>query len=96
MSDLLSENGYHHSDAKYLMRSCEQGCALCRMLWLQDPNPDANRLNFIGSHLHAETVRREKGDLSKRTSSHDINLLYFSSEEGQYRLDLSVSTSASE
>jgi hypothetical protein len=73
------------------MQSCEEGCALCRMMWLQDPNPDPNRLNFVGLYLHAETAGEETSDGDGDKSVEDINLLHFSSEEGQYRLNLSIS-----
>lgn len=73
------------------MQSCEEGCALCRMMWLQDPNPDPNRLNFVGLYLHTETAEEYEADGDENKSADDINLLYFSSEEGQYRLNLSIS-----
>lgn len=84
---LFSEDGWAHgTDLKW---SSENGCGLCRMFLLQDPNPD--RMTFrIGLVLHAES--RENGE----DSAKDINSLYFSSENDIFRLTLAVSAAPGE
>jgi len=60
------------------------------MMWLQDPNNDLGRLQFTAVLLHAERPEGVEGS-GFDESVGDINLLHFSSLEGQFRLDMSVS-----
>ena len=85
---LFSEHGYSHMAMRQLERSAENGCGLCRLLLLQDPNPDWGR--FVQPlSLFAE---RENG--LKKQSDGEINTLYFSSEAEIFKLKLSVSADA--
>jgi hypothetical protein len=81
---LLSEDELQHSSAQYLEASAENGCPFCRMLWLQDPNPDVQRLT--GEALTLFGVTGEQGE-------YDLKTVGFTSELDQFRLDISVSAS---
>jgi hypothetical protein len=40
LQTLFSEQGYSHNGFGYLEKSTENSCRLCRLLLLQDPNPN--------------------------------------------------------
>ncbi len=95
-SALYSPSGLTLGYGDGLMASAEQGCGLCRMLLLQDPNPDPGRLES-GLVLFAGDSRVEPPYWETGFSSHeDIDSLYFSTEPDQFDLTLSVSASAGE
>jgi hypothetical protein len=93
---LFSEDGYEHSLAWDLRHESENGCGLCRMFLLQDPNADSGRLQFVPLFL---TALRPKGtetvDGSDFLSAGNINAFYFSSEPDQFSLELSISAQES-
>jgi hypothetical protein len=92
IKELFSEYGLQHYGADELRLQAENGCELCRMFLLQDPNTDPGRLQFVPLFLMA---RRPDGVEAKQdsdpSSSGDINSFYFSSEPDQFSLELSVS-----
>lgn len=91
---LFSEQGCEHYMATTLREACEEGCGMCRMMWLQDPNEEEGRMQFTSLDLFADMAEgterpiSEAGDL---VSAGDINSLYFESEAGQFRMTMSVS-----
>lgn len=82
---LFSEDGYSHDGFGYLEKSAESGCGLCRLLLLQDPNPNWQR---VGEPLTLFAERKKNVD---KSVVGDINSLYFSSEQEMFTLKLSVS-----
>lgn len=94
---LLSEDGFQHSLAWDLRHESENGCGLCRMFLLQDPNADSGRLQFVPLFLTAlKPNGTEVEETSGFSSAGDINSFYFSSEPDQFSLELSISTQESE
>jgi hypothetical protein len=85
---LLSEDGYWHDGFGYLEESAESGCGLCRLLLLQDPNPNWQRITEP-LKLFAGRVK----SIEKRCDG-DINSIYFSSVQDMFTLKLSVSAAA--
>lgn len=94
IQDLFSEYGASHVSAEHLRESAENGCSMCRMLLLQDPNNDPARLQMNLSLLAERPEGAASFQSGKAPSAGDINLLYFTSEGGQFRLDMSVSALA--
>lgn len=92
IKELFSEYGLHHYRAAELRLQAENGCELCRMFLLQDPNTDPGRLQFVPLFLMG---RRPDGieniQNSDSSSAGDINSFFFSSETDQFSLELSVS-----
>ena len=90
--ELLTEYGFKHNVATRLRMDAENGCELCRIFLLRDPNTDSGRLQFVLLYLSAGTASKidsESG--SSDVLSIDINSLYFSSEPDQFSLTLSAS-----
>ncbi|KAF4618384.1 hypothetical protein G7Y89_g14920 [Cudoniella acicularis] len=85
--DLLSETAFPYGGLSYIRPSAENGCTLCRIFLLQDPNPDPGRLP-LSAMLYATSSEREAQSGAGWT---DINSIYFSSEQDQYQLMMSVS-----
>jgi hypothetical protein len=89
---LFSEDGFKHSGAWDLRNESENGCGLCRMFLLQDPNTDSRRFQFVPLFL---TALKPKGTDGGREwdykSAGDINGFYFSSEPDQFSLELCIS-----
>lgn len=81
---LISEDGYSHGSPHGLRIDAERGCGFCRMILLQDPNPNPRRLEG-GFTVFAE------GDLSKDGCRKDIKSLHFSSMPDFFRLTLAIS-----
>jgi hypothetical protein len=94
IQDLFSEYGASHVSAEYLRESAENGCSMCRMLLLQDPNTDPARLQMNLSLIAERPEKLVTFEPGEFASIGDINLLYFTSEGGQFRLDMSVSACA--
>lgn len=93
---LLTEEGYKHSVAWDLRHRSENGCGLCRMFLLQDPNTDSGRLQFVPLFLTALRPKgTEAGDVLGFPSAGNINSFYFSSEPDQFSLELSISAQES-
>lgn len=71
------------------------GCGLCRMILLQDPNPDPQRqmsgINLFGGAAKVEAPGWELGF----SSWEDVDSLYFSTLPEQFSLLLSVSAASS-
>ena len=89
---LFSEDGYAHSLAEDLRHESENGCSLCRIFLLQDPNNDSGRLQFVP--LFLTTLRPKNVEVKDKfdsSSAGDINAFYFSSEPDQFSLELSIS-----
>lgn len=84
---LLSEDGYSHLNLDGLRAAASQGCQLCRIFLLQDPNSNWDRL-FSPLTLFAE--RKKTGAISPR----DIESLYFWSEANVYKCTVAVSAFA--
>jgi hypothetical protein len=91
MEAMLSEYGLQHCTAVMLEKRAENGCGLCRIFLLQDPNPDSQRLDFIPLYLSAGIAAKPspRGDEGEELVK-DINSLSFSSQEG-FVLTVSVS-----
>lgn len=85
--ELLSEDGYSHHNRQGLEMASSSGCGLCRMMLLQDPNPDERRL-MQSLSLFAETGASVDG------SWRNIKSLYFSSFPDMFRLKMAVSTAS--
>ena len=89
---LFSEDGFRHSVAWDLRHESENGCGLCRMFLLQDPNTDPGRLQFVPLFLTALRSKGTKTEVElEYSSAGDINAFYFSSEPDQFSLELSIS-----
>ena len=89
---LFSEDGFGHSVAWDLRHESENGCGLCRMFLLQDPNTDPRRLQFgplFLTALRPKSAGTEK--IADYCSAGNINAFYFSSEPDQFSLELPVS-----
>lgn len=84
---LLSEDGYSHLNIDGLRAAASQGCQLCRIFLLQDPNLNWDRL-FSPLTLFAEV--KGAGAVSPR----DIEALYFWSEMNVYKCTVAVSALA--
>ena len=91
IQSLFSEYGCDHSMADDLREAIKEGCKMCRMMWFRDPNEDEGRLQFTSLNLHAGRPDESEVVDIDYVSAGNINLLSFSSEEGQFRLDMSVS-----
>lgn len=90
---LFSEQGFVHSMAGDLRWACEEGCEMCRLMWLGDPNEEEGRLQFTTLDLLADVVEGAERPISTAggvNSAGDINSLYFESEAGQFRMTMSV------
>ena len=70
---LFSEQGYSHHGFGYLEKSAGKGCGLCRLLLLQDPNPNWQR-RFEPLTLFAE---REEGLEAHSDGSNIFVVLHF-------------------
>jgi hypothetical protein len=91
LQSLISEDGFSHYKLRKLQLSTRQGCPLCRLFLLQDPNPDGNRLIWGPLKLHADIAVPGRGGKNlDRSIGVDISSIYFSSEPG-IQLKLSVS-----
>jgi len=83
MKAMLSEYGIQHCTAMMLQKRAENGCGLCRIFLLQDPNPDSQRLDFIPLYLSAGvSTKIPTEDESGEEVVKDVNSLSFSSQEG--------------
>jgi hypothetical protein len=88
---MLSEEGFQHWLQSEIRESAENGCGLCRIFLLQDPNPDIHRLHAIPLSLFAGmTSTNSPTNRASDIQAKDINSLSFSSE-ALFLLTLSVS-----
>lgn len=95
MSYIYSKRGVTYG-LNTVEKGAEQGCGLCRMMLLQDPNPDPGRV-IHGLSLFAGASRVEAPYWETGFSSHeDVDSLYFSTEHDQFSLTLSVSARTGE
>jgi hypothetical protein len=79
---LFSEQGYPHNGFSYLEKSAGNGCGLCRLLLLQDPNPNWQRIR------EPLTLFAEREKALESPSDGAISSLYFTSEQGMFTLSL--------
>jgi hypothetical protein len=95
---LLGEDGLSHSTADELRRTAQKGCKLCRVMLLQDSNPDPNKFLVDPLVLFAQVVRGQEGVETENPStngfSEDINAIHFDSEQDIFKLTMSVSASS--